>query len=38
MESRKVKQFLPGGWYLWEGGGNKERMKKAGSGRNIMFS
>jgi hypothetical protein len=26
IETRKVKQALPGDWYQWEGGGYKERV------------
>jgi hypothetical protein len=35
-ENRKVKQVLSGGWYQWEGGGYKERVKEAECSRNIM--
>jgi hypothetical protein len=35
---RKVKQVLSGGWYQWEGGGYKERMKEGGYGGYIIYS
>jgi hypothetical protein len=38
MENRKVKQVLSGGWYLWEGRGSKERVKKAECRENTMHS
>jgi hypothetical protein len=37
MENRKVKQVLSGGWYQWEGGGHKERVKEGGCGENIVY-
>jgi hypothetical protein len=33
-----VKQVLTGGWYQWEGGGYKERVKEAKCSGNIMHS
>jgi hypothetical protein len=35
---RKVKQVLSRGWYQWEGGEYKERVKKSECSRNIMYS
>jgi hypothetical protein len=37
MKDRKVKQVLPGGWYQWEGGEYKERLKKGEYGGNTMY-
>jgi hypothetical protein len=28
MVIRKTKQFLYGGWYQWEGGGQEDRVKR----------
>jgi hypothetical protein len=38
IESRKVKQVLSGGWYQWEWGEYKERVKEAEYSENIMYS
>jgi hypothetical protein len=38
VESRKVKQVLPGGWYQWEGRRYKERVKEGEYDGNIMYS
>jgi hypothetical protein len=38
MKDRKVKQVLFGGWYQWEGGGYKGRVKEGECGGNIMYS
>jgi hypothetical protein len=38
MEDKKIKQILSGGWYQWEGGEYKERMKEDGYRENIMYS
>jgi hypothetical protein len=37
MENRMVKQLLSGGWYQWEGGRYKERVKEAERSRNIVY-
>jgi hypothetical protein len=37
-EVKKVKQVQSGGWYQWEGGEYKERVKEGECGRNIMYS
>jgi hypothetical protein len=37
-DSRKAKQVLSGGEYLWERGGDKERDSEGEYGRNIMYS
>jgi hypothetical protein len=38
MENRKVKQVPYRGWYQWEQGGYKERVKEAECSRNIMHT
>jgi hypothetical protein len=36
--NRKVKKTVSGGWYQWEGGGYKERVKEGENSGNIMYS
>jgi hypothetical protein len=37
-ENKNVNQVLSGGWYQWEGGGCKERVKEGECGGNIKYS
>jgi hypothetical protein len=37
METRKVKQVQSGGLFQWEGGRDKESVKKAECSGNIMY-
>jgi hypothetical protein len=35
---KKVKQVLSGGWYQWERGGYKGRVKENECGRNTIYA
>jgi hypothetical protein len=37
MKHRKVKWVLSWGWYLWEGGKYRERVKEGEYGGNIVY-
>jgi hypothetical protein len=38
MENRKAKLVLSEGWYQWEGGEYKERVKEGNCCGNILYS
>jgi hypothetical protein len=38
IENRKIKQFLSGSWYQWEGGRYKEMVMEAKCSGNNMYS
>jgi hypothetical protein len=38
MKNRKLKQFLSGSWYQWDGEGGKERVKETECSGNIIYS
>jgi hypothetical protein len=38
MKDRNIKQVLSGGWYSWERGEHKERVKQGTYGGNTIYS
>jgi hypothetical protein len=38
MNYKKIKKILSGGWYQWEEGGYKERVKKGEYSGNTTYS